>query len=285
MSGQWMIEPNTNIRHMSKVSFNKPGAVIDVPAEVKPAPQQEATPAPNTATATAVVGSSQALTTTTPPPPVTFYDDDNVDASDLVLPRLNFAQNVGEIGENFPKGAIVLDGQLQLVDPPQGKQPSAAIKLLVAGFQPTLYAEKVVGGARGNIFRTEEEVVNNGGTLDYSEAKTTGKTLYQRLCTALVVIEKPEKVGPELFPNEFDGKNYAIALYSMKGTSYTNAAKHFKTARKLGHLVHGYRTGWWTMASVFKKFEGTNSAYAPLVRPAGPSTPEFQAWLREKLGF
>lgn len=220
----------------------------------------------------------------------TFYDDDNVNAEDIVVPRFNIVQKVGDLSTQYPGGTLLYDTKLVLAVGGNAQELSAPIRVLVLGFQPTKFVEKLEGGAKGNTFNTEAEVAAAGGTLDYSEAEATDKQLYLRLATAMLLIEQP--VGPNgtpleasNFPLEFNGKNYGLALYSMKGTSYTNAAKHFKSARKIGVLRNtGYRGCWWTLQSQLKKF-GSNYAYIPVVKPADTTSPEFRAWTKEVLGF
>lgn len=227
-----------------------------------------------------------AVVPTLPPPAkqTSFYDDESLDAGDLVLPRFNIVQKVGELSNVFAPGSILLNGQLVLADAGKGTDKSKEIKVLIVGFQPTVYTEKVEGGLRGNMFRSEQEVVAAGGTLDWNEATATKRPLYQRLATAMILVEQPEGCDASSFPTTIEGKNYALALYSMKGTSYTNCAKHWKSARKIGHLRGGYRTGFWTFQSQLKKFTD-NYAFVPVVKAAGSSSAAFQAAIKDLIGF
>ena len=220
-----------------------------------------------------------------PAPKPSFYDDESLDPGDLVLPRFNIVQKVGELSNQFAPGSIVLNGQLVIAEAPKANAVSTPVRILIVGFQPTIYTERVEGGLRGNMFKSEQEVNAKNGTLDWNEAKATGKTLYQRLATAMILVQKPEGLDAESFPTTIEGKQYALALYSMKGTSYTNAAKAFKSARKIGHLREGgYRSGFWSFSSQLKKF-ADNYAYIPVVKAAGQSTPEFRAAVLDLLGF
>lgn len=250
-----------------KVSFEKKGAPIE-PSEAKP----------ENTNAVAVVESN-------PPPAPKFFDDDSCDASDLRLPYFNIVQKVGELSNQFDPGTVLLDGSLVLAEAPKkGEHVGKSVKIVVVGFQPTRYAEKVEGG-RGQILDTEKEVVTAGGTLDWNEANNSGKPLYQRLASAMLLVEQPEGFDDAAFPTVLDGKRYALALYSMRGTSYTNAAKVIKSSRKIGHCrEHGYRGGVWTFAASLKQFS-TNFAYVPVVKPAGSTTEKFRADLEELLGF
>lgn len=210
-----------------------------------------------------------------------FYDDQNISASDLKLPRFNIVQKVGELSNNFPHGSILLDGSLVLAEGPKPNQESAPVRILVVGLTPKKFVEKVEGGGRGNIVDTEVQVVEKGGTLDFNEAKLTGKPLYQPLITALILVEKPASVSDNMFPLDIDGKKYALALYSMKSTAYTNAAKLFLTARRMGICKKGFRFGWWQITSKLKAYTGGNASYIPLVRPQEQSTETLRAELAQ----
>jgi hypothetical protein len=269
------------------------------------APAQAAAPATPAAPAAPVVEVTRDNTAVVqyqaPAAPATrpaFHDeDDEFEPGDLALPRLVIVQNVGELATSQPRGALVLTNQgscLVLSDSPKATAEGDPIRLLVCGFQPTKFVERVEGGVRGNVFNTEAEVVNAGGTLDYKEhqasvqASKAGlgkvKPWYQRSATALVLIEQPAGKDIASFPLAIEGKNYALALYTMKGTGYTYAGKAIKTAKKIGHLQNGYRTGWWTLTSKLVSQNG-KSYFQPTARPAEASTQALQEALKSFLGF
>jgi len=248
--------------------------------EPSPEPEQEAPkarPAKNNCTA---VGRPQK-----PLEVGGFRDDpDDVDPADLVLPRLNIVQKVGELSESFEAGVLLLGKTVELANP---------CRLLLVGFRSLQFVERVPGGAPGRILNSLEEVAEAGGTTDYNEAEDRDIPLFQRMATAMVVIEAPADASAEelnYFPFEFDGCHYALALWSMKGTAYTHAAKHFKTARRAGvfkgkftrHLKAGYINQFVTLGTEVKKY-GRNFAAIPVMELDEPTTPEFRAWLSEVL--
>jgi len=263
---------------MSKVSFSNTASltghtdvVEKVPADALPV---NATPAPISVPATVP---AQPVA-----PSTSFRDDDNMDARDYVLPRLNLVQKVGDLSNIFTPGTVVLDGQYVLSDAPPKSEPSKPIRLVVVGFQPTKYFEAVEGGLGGIVCSTLAEVAKNGGTLDYNEAKALGKKWFKSSGTALVLIEKPEGNTLDCFPVTIDGKSYALALWTLKGSGYNKGAKVLKTARKLGKLNAGYTTRFVTVSSQLQK-AGANFIYAPVVNVADPTSDAFRADLA-KLG-
>jgi hypothetical protein len=174
------------------------------------------------------------------------------------------------------------------------------------GFKALQFAEKVVGGAQGLLLKSEEAVVNAGGTLDYKEWDESLKAVaagvpgakalrrFEKLATALVLIECPAHLVTAdadhiSFPHECGGKWFALALWSMKGSSYTNAAKAFFTARRMGHLRDkfengvrvggGYPTRAWTLTTKLEAFKNGNFAYIPIVRPSTTSSPDLLSFV------
>jgi len=274
------------------------GVTVDVETTVCPATQTttapSGAPAPATQTATAPATSAVPAVYQSPGVPdkaPVFHDDENIDPGDLVIPHMQLVQKVGELSNVFKGGTILFDGKLVLQDGPNASDLSKPIRMLILGMRPKRFVEKCEGGLRGDMFDTEQEVVAHNGTLDYNEAKSTkgtpnAKRLFQTLLTALCLIEQPEGVDAGTFPFTFGGtKNLALALYNMKGTAYTNAAKPFMTARKIGSLARtGYRGGWWTLQSQLKKF-GNNYSYIPVVNRAEDTDEAFRTTLFNSLGF
>lgn len=267
--------------------------VIDVAATVTPATEIPTAPVSNTALAPT---RAPELPVAVSDSPIEF-DDNDIKFEDIYLPRVNIVQKVGDLSLVFTPGEIVLNQVFVIHTPADdarkvvGEPP---LNVIVLGFKKKQYAEKVSGGAQGLLVNSEAEVVKAGGTLAYKEweqslveAKTNpaaAKKYFQPLATALILVEKPAHVTDDTqFSYECEGKFYALGLWSMKGTSYTNAAKHFFTARKIGHLKAGYPVRSWTLTTKCEKY-GSNFAHIPVLRPGVVSTPAFLAFVKEVLG-
>lgn len=217
--------------------------------------------------------------------------------ADIILPRLNIVQGVGQLKDSFPQGAVVFNQSVVLFIPPvinKGtgnveKPGTPPVNVTVIGFRPTRYAEKIVGGGRGLICDSEEQVRANGGTLDYREwtlKKASGMKRFEVLADALVAIERPAICTDDdtVFVYPVGDKKYALALWGLKGSAYTEAAKRvFFTARATGCLRTGYPTYNYNLSTRLKSFDGGNSAWIPVCLPAQKNSPEFINWVASVL--
>jgi hypothetical protein len=219
------------------------------------------------------------------------------DFKDIILPRLNIVQGVGQLKDQFPVGAIIFGQNTVLFTPPAinpktgnvDRAGTPPVNVTVLGFRPVRYVEKIVGGARGMICDTEAAVRAAGGTLDYNEHKAKaahGMKLFQPLAEALMAIERPLHCADDdtvfVYPVE-EGKGdvkttrkFALALWAMKGTAFTAVAKRvFMTSRAVGCLRKGYPSYGFNLTTRFESFNGGNGAWVPVAIPAAKSTPNF----------
>lgn len=279
-----------------EVSFNANQVPAEQVSPEKPAVTQTPQPAgaptptpPPTAVATIPSG---AVTTGGP-----ILGDFIPEFKDIILPRLNITQNIGELNKISPPGSILYNQTLPLFVPPLVDPKTNEIKraatppltLVVLGFRPTRYCEKVEGGVRGMIVDTEDAVRANGGTLDYNEwklKKASGIKRFEPLADAFVAIERPEAVKDDntIFIYEVGGKKYALALWGMRGTAYTEGAKRvFFTSRAFGCLSKGYWTWSYAVSSIEKQYQGGNRAWIPVCIPKELTTPEFHTFVQKVL--
>lgn len=218
---------------------------------------------------------------------------------DIILPPINIVQATGELKDSFPMGGIVLSQSLELFRLPQIDKATGNIKvpgtaplnLTIIGFRPTRYVEKLSqaarsAGVRGALVNTEAEVRAAGGTLDYNEwrlKEASGMKRFENLATAFVAIKRPETIADDdtVFTFQVGDAKYALALWNMKGTSYTHAAKKvFFTARRMGCLSKGGYPSWnYSVSTRTETFNG-NTFYVPVCIPCAPSTPEMLAFVQ-----
>ena len=286
---------------MAKVSFVNPDATGPSSAKeetTQPQPAAEATAAPvkeaevvQEAPAPAAEASTEIVPAAEAGSPSTFLEDEgDIGLGDIIMPRINLVQKVGPLSEEFTPGDIVLNKELVIFSfPPKGKESEAKpIEFTVLGFRPTIYTERVPGGALGRNAKTPQEVRALGGTTDYDVNKRSAEKgeeipLFQQLSTALVLIKRPEGIDEEgiHFTYEHDGVRYALAQWSMKGAAFTAGAKVIKTARRIGHLARGGYTSYpYSMTTRIKNYGGNPPKFAviPVLRPGKKHSPEFKAF-------
>jgi hypothetical protein len=212
---------------------------------------------------------------------------------DIILPRLNIVQGSGKLKDSFPQGAIVFDQKLELFTLPIVDKQTGNIKvpglppvnITILGFRPTRFVEKIAGGERGLIVNTEAQVREAGGTLDYGEWKlkaSSGMKRFETLAEAFVVVRRPAHVANDgsIFTFDIGDDAYALALWGMKGTAYTHAAKRvFFTARKMGILSKtGYPSWNFNITTRPETFAG-NNYFVPVCLPGARSTPDMLAFV------
>lgn len=217
------------------------------------------------------------------------------DFEDVMWPRLNIVQSLGELKDAFEPGSVVHNKMTLLFkpayinasNPALNRQGLPPINIIVLGFRPTRYVEFIEGGVgRSQIVNTEAEVKAAGGTLNYQEwelKKAQGMKRFQELAEALVAIERPETCADDdsTFVYPVDGKKYALALWAMKGTVFTEAAKKvFFMNRLAGCLVQGYPTRVFSMTTKWKPGKGNNGSWVPVLLPIAKTTPTMLEWVR-----
>ena len=217
---------------------------------------------------------------------------------DVILPRLNIVQNIGELKDQFQPGSLVFDRNTVLFTPPiidakAGTIVKAALPpvvLTVVGIVAERFSEKVVGGMGGQIVDTEDEVRAAGGTLDYKEwelKQGEGMLRFEPLIDLLVTIRKPDHVddGGAVFGFPVGDSSYAIGFWSCKGTAYTHAVKKvFNFHRLAGLLREGYYTHTFNVTTRSEKFRNGNSAWVPVCLPKAKTSPEVVEFIKGIVG-
>lgn len=283
---------------MSSISFVKQtnetpvsGVTVECETTVCPAPAESI---PSTSLARIPAASAA----TAPP---SFHDDGNISFDDIILDRINAVQRVGELSEVFSPGEIVLN-KTAVVHVPDNKEKnivgSGPLVFVPVGMKRLQYVEKVVGGGRGALVGSEQEVVAAGGVLNWSEWKASlttpnKKKYFEKLATFLLLIERPISLLPDeshqVFGHEVDGRFFAVCLLSCKGTWFTGFAKPLMTQRRMGFLKAGYPTFSFGLTTESKAFAnddgGKNYAHVPVLVNGPRTTPALQEYIKTGLGF
>lgn len=289
--------------NFSKNAGNPATPVVEVAATVTPLDPAKAvpgvitegtTPTPMQETSTAVIVA----------PPKAVAKNDNLllgdvlpSFSEMILPRVNLVQNIGAMKDSFESGSLVHDQRTVLFIPGRINEKTRTVERVATppvtmtfiGFRPTRFVEKVPGGGKGLIVDTEEQVCTNGGTLDYGEWKLkekAGMKRFEPLADGMVVIERPEICVDDdtVFVYAVDGKKYALALWAVRGTSYTALCKRVLfPARRLGALRHGGFPSWSYSLSANEVTFGVNMSWIPVALPRAKNTDAFLAFVKDVL--
>jgi hypothetical protein len=218
---------------------------------------------------------------------------------DVIMPRLNIVQAIGNLKDQFPQGALVFGQNTVLftapVIDPNGNVKSPAtppVNLTVVGIISDRFSERVEGGFGGLIVDSEDAVRSNGGTLDYKEwelKKSSGMRLFQQLTDLLVVIRRPEQVKDDdtVFNFLVDGHKYALAAWALKGAAYTSAMKRVLNYQRLaGVLKTGFPAWNFELVTRLEKFRGTGgkSAWIPILSQKAKNTEVFMNFVYEMAG-
>lgn len=221
--------------------------------------------------------------------------DDLPGFRDVKFPRLNVIQNIGTLKETFSPGEIVFGQQTVLFTPPEidgktgniTKPGTPPVIITVLGIAQKRFGEIVVGGMGGVLVNTEAEVCAAGGTLDYKEyelKKSSGMKRFGPMVDLIVVIKRPECVANDgnVFGFEVEGHQYALALWSLFKTSYTEAYKAVLAFQRLaGVLKNGYPTHSFALSTREKSYPGNKLAHIPVLLPNAKSSPAFMDFVNQ----
>lgn len=237
-----------------------------------------------------------------------FISGDDLPAfKDVMLPRLNLVHDVGGLKDTFSPGELVWAQNTVLFTPPvpptinkqtgnvetPGTPGTPPIIITVLGEVQKRFSEIVVGGMGGQIVNTEAEVRASGGTLDYTEWKlkqAAGMKRFGPLLDLLVVIQRPEHVKDDdtVFGFEVEGKKYALGLWSLSKTAYTEAYKKSLGIHRLTGVLKGKRSeggGYpahsFAISTRLNPYPNGNKSWVPVVIPATKSTPAFLEFVNQ----
>lgn len=189
------------------------------------------------------------------------------DRKDVRLPRLNLVHKTSamELIEKFGIGAFCFNKEVKLGD---GKTPVIITALRAAKD----YIQKLPYGApeTPQVFNTPEEVEANGGSLNYADVNS-GKYFGPRAHIQIITAadEGASDEDEALFPYEFDGKAYGMAMFTVASSAYTSVGKELATLctnNKVGRK--GMQFMRLELTSEVKK-NSANSWHVPVIKYAG----------------
>lgn len=189
-----------------------------------------------------------------------------VDNDDQVMPSLKLVQSIGPMSESFEQGIFVLNGETPISNAGPVDEGGSTLRLSVIRCMKK-YQENVEWGSEEPVrtFNTLEEVRAVGGHTDWINNE---KPPFSSIAMALVAIECPSEDVIEQFPFEFEGKNFSLAAWTMKGTAYTRAAKMIFTAAEFSLKEKPLAEGAWDLSSKRVNING-NLVWAPILKRVG----------------
>ncbi len=186
---------------------------------------------------------------------------------DVRLPRINLVQKTSaeELTSLFSLGSIVLNKEVQLSD---GKAPVTVTAIRMAKD----YIQKVDfdSGDTPAVYLTPEEVLAAGGSLNYKDFKS-GNFFQPRAHIQFAIAAKAglSETDLALYPYDFNGTAYAMALLTVASSAYTSVAKELATLRTTNKVMrNGLVFGQLELSSTLKKKEA-KSWFVPVVKFAG----------------
>ena len=192
----------------------------------------------------------------------------DLDASDISFPRLQVVQGMGNLSENYKKGEIVLDGESLISDGP------TPVEFTVCRIGKQF--EENVDWDSGEIPRivSKSEAIEIGGSFDWGA--NGEKPNWLPIADALICIKGDDA---DVFPFEYDGSNYAFALWRIKGTAYKRAAVPIFTAARM-YYREGINTGSFMLTTEKATFGG-KSVHVPKIRRGSRHDAKFTEWLKD----
>jgi hypothetical protein len=206
------------------------------------------------------------------------YDDieGEVDRSDMRVPKLNIAQSIGPLSDDFPKGAWVLNRTTQLASVGD-----------VLSFTPLLakktYVESLEYGTDDfpRIFQTRQECVDAGLRTEFHDE--LGKPEVGQALDVTLLLRAVGSVDAPEFSLEFEGERYALALWSISNwSSYNSAAKTLLTARTM--YLQSLNQREWNAVTEKKTMKNGNSTFVPLLTGGPNNSEKFKDWTRSLVG-
>jgi hypothetical protein len=115
------------------------------------------------------------------------------------------------------------------------------------------------------VFTTQQEVIDNGGSLRYGEPN-----YFQEIAHLFLALEKPANISEEHashFYREHNGQLYTNAVYTVASTAFTAVGKKVIKAG-YSQLRDGLWLGQWNLTSQLQK-NTKGSWFIPEVTFAG----------------
>jgi hypothetical protein len=186
--------------------------------------------------------------------------------ADFKVPYLQIVQPTSD--SEFPMGSVIFNKDFQLSD------GSAPVAFTVLGLKKE-YVEDLPYESEETPRRwpTEAAAKADGFFTAY------GCDNYAKPEAQMTLLIPCDD---DLATHSFEGQGYVRAMWSVKGSAYTAAAKPIITAALSGHLRKGIFHGGWTITT-FKKVHNKKTYFVPVLKSTGLHKPDFVEWVEKDL--
>jgi len=268
---------------MAKISFatpptpheNKPAKAA--PVEASAPPKEPPTDKVEVSAALVVVEDRAPARVTSPA--VAAGVTGEVSMSDIKLPRINLVQRVGKLADEFAPGTLLFEKQVVLSD---GKTP---VDLTPLQLRKNYQLKQEWGDESGDapeVYDTVAEVRAAGGSLEWGDDRYFQEVAHIQFAIKLGEDVEGDEVT-DLFPYQLGDSLYAVAIWTVASSAYTNLAKPIITA-SASLLRNGLFTGHYAVTTALKT-NAKNSWYVPVPKFAGKHTPEAAQFFKEIAGL
>ena len=148
------------------------------------------------------------------------------DETDVAVPTLRISRGSGAASAEYAEGTLLI-GDDEILAPPNLKnpRPEDVVRFipyrLEKKFREDLTKDEIDAGMRPNICATQEEVMQNGGTISkYGNGKR-----YKPCADMRLLVERPDGCTSSAFGIDLDGKLYANVIYYARGTDFYGFTK------------------------------------------------------------
>jgi hypothetical protein len=199
-------------------------------------------------------------------------------ATDKRFPRLNLVQKVSdsELVQNYGIGSFTLNKEVKLSD----GSPISVVFLI--GMKDYIQKLPFGSGESPAIFRTEQEVIDAGGSMNWKDKDTDH--FFQRRAHLEFAVKAPEGLSEKdlaLFPYELGDDSYALVVYTVASSAYTSVAVELVTLCERNKVMRkGQQYGSLLLSSKDTKSQG-KSWKTPVIKFDGENSPELVKFLEQ----
>lgn len=213
--------------------------------------------------------------------PASFDEAGEILASDLNTPRMQLINKMSTLSDTFAPGSWVFDKEIVVAD---GKTP---FELTVLAIRKS-YIELLEYGTEQQPKRVNKlsEVASLGqiayGKTQADAIRKENQIPFTEMADCLVLIPAPEKISEVnalRFSEDYNGKRYGLALWTLRGSAYKTAKQIFTAMRSV--LRNGLETGKWECSSKYVQKDTKQSWYEPSMKLLGLHDDKFVTWAKK----